>query len=202
MKREGRKKRFFFFAMKTSHSSSRLPFFFFFPVPWKQAWWNLLSPQRKHREKQKRTRSHYLSPRKEAKQQALLIYSKKEKTRIHQTFQKKKKKRSALKWGKPYFQHLVCLQLRRKLPWFSFLFFFFFFIGVFCYDRSSPCFVQREEKVNKKKKKKSSLWEVLSERGTGYDALHLIPFFTPRFLLSLWMSSYKIWTNAAMTKGK
>ena len=66
-----------------------------------------------------------------------------------------------------------------------FSFFFFCFIVVFCYDRSSPCFVQREEKVNKKKKKKSSLWEVLSERGTGYDALHLIPFFTPRFLLSL-----------------
>lgn len=59
--------------------------------------------------------------------------------------------------------------------------FFFSFIVVFCYDRSSPCFKQREERV----KKKSSLWEVLSERGTSYHAFRLIPFFTPRFLLSL-----------------
>lgn len=104
----------------------------------------------------------------------------------------KKKKGSALRWAKPYFQHLVCLQLRRKQPC------FFSFIVVFCYDRSSPCFKQREERV----KKKSSLWEVLSERGTSYHAFRLIPFFTPRFLLSLWMSWYKIWTNAAITKGK
>ena len=140
--------------MKTAHSSSRLPFFFFFPVPWKQAWWNLLSPQRKHREKKKRTRSHYLSPRNLAKQQALLIYSKKEKTRIHQTFQKKKKKRSALKWGKPYFQHLVCLQLRRKLPWFSFLFFFFPSSSYFATIEAAHVLCKGKKRSTRRKKKR------------------------------------------------
>lgn len=66
-----------------------------------------------------------------------------------------------------------------------FSFFFFASSSYFATIEAAHVLCKGKKRSTRRKKKKSSLWEVLSERGTGYDALHLIPFFTPRFLLSL-----------------